>query len=35
MTREDFARKIGWEWIIWTAGLVNVVAMLAPGSCSG
>lgn len=28
MTREEVARKIHWESIIWTAGLVNVVAML-------
>ena len=28
MTREEVARRIGWKHIIWTAGLVNVVAML-------
>ncbi len=28
MTREELARKIRWPWIIWTAGLINVVAML-------
>ncbi len=28
MTRERFAALVGWSWIIWFAGLVNVVAML-------
>ena len=28
MTREDVAKKIRWDAIIWTAGLVNVGAML-------
>ena len=28
MKREEVARKIGWSWIIWFVGLVNVVAML-------
>lgn len=28
MTRQEFAKKIHWEAIIWTAGLVNVIAML-------
>lgn len=28
MTREEFAKKIRWDVIIWTAGLVNVGAML-------
>jgi len=28
MTREEFAKKIHWPLIIWTAGLVNVTAML-------
>ena len=28
MTREEFAEKIRWDVIIWTAGLVNVGAML-------
>jgi uncharacterized protein with PQ loop repeat len=28
VTREEFALLIYWEWIIWTAGLVNVGAML-------
>jgi uncharacterized protein with PQ loop repeat len=28
MTREQVARRIRWEAIIWTAGLVNVTAML-------
>ena len=27
-TREEVARKIRWDSIIWTAGLVNVGAML-------
>ena len=28
MTREKFAKKIHWDKVMWTAGLVNVVAML-------
>lgn len=28
MTREQVAKKIRWEWIIWSFGLINVVAML-------
>jgi len=28
VTREEFANKIRWDIIIWTAGLVNVGAML-------
>jgi len=28
MTREEVAKKIRWSWIIWTAGIVNVGAML-------
>lgn len=28
MTREKIAKKIRWDSIIWTAGLVNVGAML-------
>lgn len=28
MTREALARKIGWQRIIWLAGIVNVTAML-------
>ena len=28
MTREEVAKKIRWDVIIWTAGLVNVGAML-------
>lgn len=28
MTREEVAKKIHWDRIIWTVGLVNVVAML-------
>lgn len=28
MTREELSKKIHWPWIIWTAGIVNVVAML-------
>ncbi len=28
MTRELIARKIRWPFIIWLAGMVNVVAML-------
>jgi len=28
LTREEFAEKIRWDVIIWTAGLVNVGAML-------
>ena len=28
MTREEVAKKIHWDLIIWTAGLVNVGAML-------
>lgn len=28
MTRGDVARKIRWPAIIWTAGIVNVAAML-------
>jgi len=28
MTREKFAEKIRWEWIIWIMGFVNVGAML-------
>ena len=28
MTREDFAKRIRWERIIWVAGFVNVVAMM-------
>ncbi len=27
MTREQVAKMIHWEWIIWGLGLVNVVAM--------
>ncbi len=28
MTREQFAMKIHWQWIIWAVGLINVIAML-------
>ncbi|MCB9803141.1 hypothetical protein H6761_04015 [Candidatus Nomurabacteria bacterium] len=28
MTREEFAAKIRWSFIIWIAGLVNVMAMI-------
>jgi uncharacterized protein with PQ loop repeat len=28
MTREEFAKRIHWPIIIWTAGLVNVTAMM-------
>jgi len=28
MTREQFTVLVRWPWIIWIAGLVNVVAML-------
>ncbi len=28
MTREEFAKKIHWPFIIWLAGFVNVGAML-------
>lgn len=28
MTREEFAKKIRWERIVWVVGLVNVGAML-------
>ena len=28
MTREEVAKKIHWDRIIWTVGLVNMVAML-------
>lgn len=28
MTREEVARKIHWEFIIWVFGFINVVAML-------
>ena len=28
MTREEFALKIRWSWIIWFFGIVNVAAML-------
>ena len=28
MTREEFAKRIRWSWIIWLAGLVSIVAML-------
>lgn len=28
MTREQIAKKIRWDGIVWTAGLVNVGAML-------
>lgn len=28
MTREEFAKRIHWDSIIWVAGLVNVGAML-------
>ena len=28
MTREEFATKIHWPFIIWTAGFVNVMAMI-------
>ena len=28
MKREDVAKRIHWQWIIWCAGLVNVGAML-------
>lgn len=27
MTREEFASKIRWSWIIWFFGIVNVAAM--------
>lgn len=28
MTREEFAAKIRWPWVIWSFGFVNVTAML-------
>ena len=28
MTREEFAKRIGWTRIIWTVGIINVTAML-------
>lgn len=28
MTREELAKKVRWDYIIWIAGLVNVGAML-------
>ena len=28
MSRELIAKKIGWPFVIWLAGMVNVVAML-------
>ena len=28
MIREEFARKIHWSKIVWTFGLINVMAML-------
>jgi|SaaInlStandDraft_5_1057022.scaffolds.fasta_scaffold205641_1 uncharacterized protein with PQ loop repeat len=28
MDRENLAKKIHWNWIIWTAGFVNIVAMI-------
>lgn len=28
MTREQFAKRIRWPFIIWSAGIVNVSAML-------
>jgi uncharacterized protein with PQ loop repeat len=28
MTREQFAQKIRWQFIVWLAGFVNVIAML-------
>jgi len=28
MTREAVATMIGWSWIIWTVGLINVGAMV-------
>lgn len=27
MTREEFALKIRWSWIIWFFGIINVAAM--------
>lgn len=28
MTREEIARKIHWPFIVWTFGILNVIAML-------
>ena len=28
MTREEFAARIHWSWIIWFFGIINIVAVL-------
>ena len=28
MTREEFAKKVRWPFIIWLAGIISIVAML-------